>query len=335
MEVTEHAFLQIHDASSVGHARRAAVALAEELEFAAPEIGRVGIVVTEAATNLVKHGGGGELLLRTVGSSQKRGIALLALDRGPGFTNLADAMRDGFSSAGTPGTGLGAIRRLSTLFDVYSVPGAGAALMAAVWPGASPANLPGPLASGINVAYPGEHVSGDAWALATAPERTLILLSDGLGHGTLAAAASEAAVRTFRERVALRPTEILEHVHERLRPTRGAAVAVTEIDTRLGVVHFAGIGNIGGTILAEERTWSLVSHHGTAGHDARRIQEFSYPWPSGATLVLHSDGLVSHWTLDRHPGLAARHPMLTAGILYRDFRRGRDDTTVVVLRQAA
>ena len=78
-----------------------------------------------------------------------------------------------------------------------------------------------------------------------------------------------------------------------------------------------------------------MSHHGTAGHDVRRIQEFSYPWSRGATLVLHSDGLISHWTFDRHPGLAARHPMLVAGILYRDFRRGRDDTSVVVLREAA
>jgi anti-sigma regulatory factor (Ser/Thr protein kinase) len=334
MEVTEHALLEIRDASGAGHARRAAADLAQGLGFSSAEMGRLGIVVTEVATNLVKHGGGGELLLRTLGSNRTRGVGLLALDHGPGFANLAEAMRDGFSSAGTPGTGLGAIRRLSTLFDVYSVPGAGAALAATLWSGTPPAHAPGPLAGGINVPYPGERVSGDAWALETSPERTLILMSDGLGHGVLAAAASEVAVTIFRQRVGLRPTEILEHVNEALRPTRGAAVAITEIDSRRGVIRFAGIGNIAGTILADGRSWNLVSHHGTAGHDVRRIQEFSYPWPAGATLVLHSDGLASHWTFDRHPGLAARHPMLIAGILYRDFRRGRDDTTVVVLREA-
>ncbi|HKA28425.1 MAG TPA: ATP-binding SpoIIE family protein phosphatase [Candidatus Binatia bacterium] len=335
MEVTEHALLEIRDTSSAGHARRMAVDLAEDIGFPEAEIGRLGIVVTEAATNLVKHGGGGELLLRTLGSNGTRGIGLLALDRGPGFANLAEAMRDGFSSAGTPGTGLGAIRRLSTMFDIYSIPGAGAALMATVWPGTPPAQAPGLLASGINVAYPGEQVSGDAWALRITPERTVVFVSDGLGHGAIAAAASEAAIGIFRERAGLRPPEILEYVHEGLRPTRGAAVAITEIDRGQGVIRFAGIGNIAGTILLEGRTWSLVSHHGTAGHDVRRIQEFSYPWPSGATLVLHSDGLVSHWTLDHHPGLATRHPMLVAGILYRDFCRGRDDTTVVVLREAS
>jgi hypothetical protein len=264
-----------------------------------------------------------------------RGIGLLALDRGPGFSNLAEAMRDGFSSAGTPGTGLGAIRRLSTLFDIYSVPGGGTALVATVWPGTPPATRPGPLASGINVPYPGERVSGDAWALETTPERTLVLVSDGLGHGAQAAAASEAAVAIFRQRASRQPAEILEAVHDALRPTRGAAVAIAEVGIGRDVVRFAGIGNIAGTVLSDGRTWSLVSHHGTAGHDVRRVQEFSYPWPPGASLVLHSDGLVSHWTLDQYPGLAARHPMLVAGILYRDFRRGRDDTTVVVLREGA
>jgi anti-sigma regulatory factor (Ser/Thr protein kinase) len=334
MEVTEHALLGVHDTSGAGHARRTAADLAQDLGFSTEDVGRLGIIVTEAATNLVKHGGGGELLLRTLDADGARGIGLLALDRGLGFANLADAMRDGFSSAGTPGTGLGAIRRLSSLFDIYSVPGAGTALMATLWPARPPAEGP-PLASGINVAYPGERVSGDAWALETTADRTVIFMSDGLGHGAAAAAASEVAVTIFRQRIGLRPPEILQHVHEGLRPTRGAAVAVTETDSRRGVIHFAGIGNIAGTVLAEGRTWSLVSHHGTAGHDVRRIQEFSYPWPRGATLVLHSDGLTSHWTFDRHPGLAARHPMLVAGILYRDFRRGRDDTSVVVLREAA
>ena len=111
--------------------------------------------MTEAATNLVKHGGGGELLLRTLGNDGTRGVGVLALDRGPGFGNLAEAMRDGFSTAGTPGTGLGAIRRLSTLFDIYSLPGAGAALWPPSGRAVPPATAPGPLVGGINVAVSG------------------------------------------------------------------------------------------------------------------------------------------------------------------------------------
>jgi len=335
MEVTEHTRLEIRDASAAGQARRTAVDLARRLGFSDAEAGRLAIVVTEAATNLVKHAGGGEMLLRSFGSDgTTRGIGLLALDRGPGFDNLADAIRDGWSTGGTPGTGIGAIRRLSTLFDIYSVRGAGAALAAALWSGTAPSEGTGSLASGVNVACPGETVSGDAWALDVSSSRTLVLLSDGLGHGADAAAASETAVGIFRRRTDSHPGEIVEHVHQGLRATRGAAVAVAELDPRHRVIRFAGLGNIAGTILSAGTTRSVMSHHGTAGHDTHRIQELTYAWPVGATLVLHSDGLTSRWTLDHHPGLITRHPMLVSGVLYRDFRRGRDDTTVVVVREA-
>ena len=65
------------------------------------------------------------------------------------------------------------------------------------------------------------------------------------------------------------------------------------------------------------------------------IQEFSYPWPEGAIVVLHSDGITSRWDLNAYPGLARCHPMLTAGVLYRDGLRGRDDAAVLVVREAA
>src|SRR5262249_52752766 len=215
---------------------------------------------------------------------------------------------------------------LSTLFDVYSTQGAGTALVATLWPASAP-RADGMLTGGINVSYPGEPVSGDAWALASTSGRSMVLVSDGLGHGAEAADASAAAVATFRRHAALPPADIVQRVHETLRATRGAAVAVAEIDPARRQLRFAGLGNIGGTIVDEGRTRSLVSQHGTAGHDARTIQEFTYSWRAGALLVLHSDGLISHWTLDRYPGLARRHPMLVAGVLYRDFRRGRADAS--------
>jgi serine phosphatase RsbU (regulator of sigma subunit) len=188
---------------------------------------------------------------------------------------------------------------------------------------------------GVNVPYPGEPVSGDAWATRETPGTTLLMVADGLGHGTNAAAASRAAVEAFRSERGAAPAESLERIHLALRATRGAAVAVAAVDREKGLVRFAGIGNVSGTIVSGETTRSVVSHHGTAGGAARRIQEFTYPWNGGDILVLHSDGLGSHWTLAGYPGLAQRHPALIAGVLYRDHRRGRDDTTVVVVREAA
>jgi hypothetical protein len=64
----------------------------------------------------------------------------------------------------------------------------------------------------------------------------------------------------------------------------------------------------------------------------RRLQEFTYEWPPSSLIILHSDGLTTHWALDRYAGLASRRPDVIAGVLYRDFRRVRDDATVVVAR---
>jgi hypothetical protein len=162
----------------------------------------------------------------------------------------------------------------------------------------------------------------------------MLLVADGLGHGPQAHAAAREAVRLFQESHRSGPAAVLEDLHAGLRVTRGAAVGIAGIDLARSVVRYAGVGNIGGTILSRGTTRSLVSHNGITGHAARRIAEFSYPFPDGALLVLHSDGLSGHWSLDPYPGLTERHPALVAGVLYRDFRRGRDDVAVVVARAA-
>jgi anti-sigma regulatory factor (Ser/Thr protein kinase) len=335
MEVTEYALLRVGDGTAVGEARRTAGELASSLGLDATDAGRVALVVTEIATNVVKHAGEGELLVRGLRSAEATGVGVVALDRGPGIANVSEALRDGHSTRGTSGTGLGAIARIATRFEIFSEPGRGTAVLAQVWSAETkPASEPMEI-GGVSVPYPGEIVSGDAWATRETPGTTLLMVADGLGHGTHAAAASRAAVDAFRLDRGAAPAEALERIHHALRPTRGAAVAVAAVDREKGLVRFAGIGNIAGTIVSGEKTRSVVSHHGTAGGAARRIQEFTYPWNGGDLLVLHSDGLTSRWTLAAYPGLAQRHPALIAGVLYRDHRRGRDDTTVVVLREAA
>jgi hypothetical protein len=76
----------------------------------------------------------------------------------------------------------------------------------------------------------------------------------------------------------------------------------------------------------------MVSMNGTLGHSVGRIQHFSYPWGKTSALIMHSDGLATRWNMDQYPGLAARHPALLAGVLYRDFCRRRDDVTILVSR---
>jgi len=324
----------ILDASQPGEVRRAAAALASAHAFSETAAGHVALVVTEAATNLVKHAGGGEILLRPIVEGEEAVIEILALDKGGGMRNVAECQRDGYSTTGGPGTGLGSIWRLSTFSDLYSQPGRGTVMLARVSHRLNgPAVRPhGALIGGISVAMAGEAVCGDAWDSVTRGSDTMLTVVDGLGHGPSAAEATELAVRAFQTNATRSPREVLEAMHASLRGTRGAAAGVARLDGERQQLTYAGVGNISGSVMAGGSTRRLVSYNGIVGQVFSTHQEFAYPWPPGALLVLHSDGITTHWRLDAYPGLEQRHPSLIAGVLYRDFTRGRDDATVVVAK---
>jgi anti-sigma regulatory factor (Ser/Thr protein kinase) len=320
----------VSDPSGVGEVRRAAEALSARWGLQDAHRGQAALVATEMATNLVKHAGHGQILLRGLLQAERPAIELLALDRGPGIPNLAQSLKDGTSTRGTPGTGLGAIRRASTAFDVFSS-SQGTAVLARV--GGEPSEpAQGWDWGAVAVAKAGETVPGDSWAVAEGEGVVRLLVADGLGHGPDAATAAEAARSTFLERAGRSLTALLEDCHRAMRPTRGAAVAVAEVDRVRREVRYAGVGNIAATLWSPAGTRSLVSLNGTLGHGHVRLREFSYPWMPQSLLILASDGLRTHWALDAYAGLAARSPALVAGVLYRDQSRGSDDVTVVALR---
>jgi anti-sigma regulatory factor (Ser/Thr protein kinase) len=333
MEVTERRVIALDDGSRPGEVRRAASVLASRVGADESDAGRVALIATEAATNAVKHARDGEMLLYGARRADGWTVGMVAVDRGPGMRDVTACLRDGQSTAGSPGTGLGAIRRLASTFDVHSSP-AGTVVLAEVRVG--PRVGSAAFEAGIlRVPRPGENECGDDSAIAaTADGKCAVLLVDGLGHGVSAAEAAEEATRLFRARPLGGPEAILAMLHDGLRSTRGAAAAVAEIDPRRPQVRFAGVGNIAGTLYMDGTTRRMVSHHGTLGHLASRIHGFSYPWSRDAVMVLHSDGLSARCELGAYPGLAGRHPMLIASVLYRDFARRTDDASVVVLREA-
>lgn len=289
-------------------------------------------MVTEIARNLIQHGQGGILLLKSIEHNSAIGIEVLSLDKGRGMVDIDECLQDGFSTAGTLGNGLGAIRRLSGLFEIYSIPNEGTVLLAHLWSDSTPHPPEKTLEIGV-ICLPkrGEDVSGDAWAYQVDGCRSLLLVADGLGHGPAAATAAAKAVRIFQEQYRS-PGEIVQAAHAALRSTRGAALAIAEIDFEQQFVRFAGIGNIAASIFSLTDRYHLVSHNGIVGHEIRKIQEFSYPWSANGLLIMHSDGLDTKWHLNRYPGLSQKHPSLIAGVLYRDFNRERDDVTVLVAK---
>jgi anti-sigma regulatory factor (Ser/Thr protein kinase) len=314
----------IGDASAIGEARRDAQRLASRLNLDATVAGRIGVVVTELATNVFRHGGGGELMLQALPGESGAVFEVLAVDRGPGMDSIEQCLKDGYSSGGrTPGTGLGAVKRLSAEFDIHSQTGRGTVVMARI--GGATRRL-----GAVCTPKQGESECGDAWRLAFDGEHTsALIVIDGLGHGPSAASAAQKAADCFVAQPFDTPARQLERAHEALAGSRGAAVACA-VWNRAAALAYAGIGNIAGRVFAPQTTQGLVSHNGTLGFQFRRVQQFEYTFGSGALLVMHSDGLSARWDLDEHPGLRQRHPAVIAATLHRDHARGRDDSTVVV-----
>lgn len=327
--------IEVREQSQVAEARRVAVATARAQGFGEEDASRVAIVASELATNLLKHGGGGELLVGSHDDRTGSGVELLALDKGLGMADVDASSRDGHSTAGSYGNGLGAIKRGSHFSDVYSRPGVGTAVLARLQIGVPPTDGEPPVANygAVSVAMRGEEACGDAWCRHALPDGLMLMVADGLGHGPFAADASHAAVRSFHQTLGAAPAEMLTAMHSALRPTRGAAVAIAQVDYAECRVQFAGVGNIAATIVnVDGRVQRMVSTNGTVGHVAKHIRGFTYPLEGRPLVVLASDGLGTGWRLDDYPGLASRHPSLIAGVLYRDHNRGRDDVTVLVAR---
>jgi anti-sigma regulatory factor (Ser/Thr protein kinase) len=323
-------FLQVSDPSQVSEARRRVCHYATSVGLPQEYIDRAAIVVTELATNLVKHAGGGHIHARQFEDAGGTGLELLALDRGPGMTDVGRCMEDGYSTAGSPGTGLGAIQRLTNEVRIYSRPAQGSAVLARI-----PIRASGGSGVALGAAlapYPGEQVCGDAWSFVASSCGPTMVLADGSGHGVEAARAAEIGLRSFADNANGSCEAIVEAMHLALGPTRGAAVAVARIDTAAHVVRFVGVGNIGALLVHADGTRHMVSHNGVAGHVAPRIREFVHEYSRNPLVILYSDGVATRWDLASYPGLALQHPSLIAGVLLRDHRRGRDDASVVAMR---
>lgn len=336
-----HLSFEVHEVSQVGEARRAAVQLAETLGFDDVAAGRVALVATELGNNLVRHAQKGRLLVGAVQGDEGQGLVeVLSLDHGPGIGNVAACMADGYSTGGTPGSGLGAVRRLSCEFDLFSSSPAGTVIMSRI---AAKEGRGGALADhgqvlhfefgALALAAPGETVCGDAWAVVQDGQRAALIVADGLGHGPEAAEASQAAVTAFKVTPFGSPGQVVERMHGVMRSTRGAAVLVAQLNLDDSTVLFSGAGNICGRLISGVSDKSLASQHGTVGVQIRHLQDMTQTWPDHALLVLHSDGLTTRWDLDSAKGILQHHPTVVAGWLLRDHSRGRDDATVVVLKR--
>jgi hypothetical protein len=298
----------------------------------------LAIVVTEAATNILRHARRGTIVFRGLTAGTTPAVEMLALDKGPGIPDVTRAMNDGYSTSGTAGVGLGAMQRLSQQFEMHSLRKIGTAVLARV--GHAPhsdrtpsAPSPDDRIGAVCVALRGESECGDAWQVRIARQRILVLLVDGLGHGPDAATAAAKATAMFPQWTGDSPGHVLPAFDGALRGTRGAALSLAVVDDRAGTLQFAGVGNVDGRVITKDATEYLVPQNGIVGHTMPAPHAISVAWPAGARLVMYSDGINSRWRMIAYPGLSRAHPALAAGVIYRDFASARDDATILVLDQ--
>jgi anti-sigma regulatory factor (Ser/Thr protein kinase) len=327
-----HKAFPIDDPSRVGEARRYAAKAVAPLSWTEEDTGRLALVITELGTNLQRHARNGRLLIAVRPDASE--MEIISIDDGPGIGNLPLAMRDGQSSGSTPGTGLGAVKRLADSFDIHSAVPAGTISVACVRKRGAPAR---PAATSLQIGaiclpVPGESVCGDAWAAAVDDDRCVLMMADGLGHGPEAAKASQAALAAFAANPAADLRDIVQRTHVELQTTRGAALCVASVDSGATALTYSGAGNIAGRVLSGVFDKSIATQHGTAGAQIRRPEQTLVDIPEHALLILHSDGIETRWKSELLWPVLRRSPTIVAALLLRDHTRHRDDATVVVLR---
>lgn len=315
----------IDNASQVAVARRTAQELAARAGLGEVRRGQVEIAAVELANNLHRYAQRGRLLLNAF--VDESAVEVLAIDYGPGMANPAECLRDGYTTGTTPGVGLGAVKRLSQEFSIYSQLGKGT-ILSARFSAQAAAHLPGVICT----ALAGESFCGDRWAERSIGEQRLLLLVDGLGHGLYASQAAELAVEVFLTIETASPTEIVDTMHQALRSTRGAAALVLAVDPARRRISTCGVGNISAALHRSGTSQHIVSHNGTLGHQMRRAAGFEYEYQAGDLLTVHSDGISTRWKLADYPQITSASESIIAAAIYRDYARGRDDATVLVRR---
>ena len=327
--------IEVGHQSDVGKARRAARAMTEILGFGPEACEEVALALVELATNLIKHARGGTLTLTPLAEGARVGLQIEALDRGPGIVDIERALTDGFSTAGSLGTGLGAVNRLMDEFDIVSSRTAGTRIVCRKWLRRHPESVrPCPFAFGVATRpRPGCDVNGDEFVIKQWAECALVGIIDGLGHGQFAHRAAQTARHYVENHFDLPLGQIFRGVDRACRATRGAVMALACFDWGQGRLTFASGGNIEVRVFPSSKSFHFLVRRGIPGLNAPQAVVAEHPWPLENVMVLHSDGLSTHWRWRSFPDLADKPVTVAAQALLRALAKDQDDATVIVVRK--
>lgn len=302
--------------------------------FSETRTAEIDIVVSEMTSNLIKHATKGELLYRLSKEDDKQLFEVICIDNGAGIKDLSHSMKDGVSTKATLGQGIGSITRLSNISQFYSLVNWGTIVYSAFYNGIdySPAKK-NVLVRCLNVAKPGEHVSGDGAWVKLFKDKTLIFAGDGLGHGQHAKDAVDKAISTFKESMSGDPSEIIREINKSVKSTRGLVATIATLDHQLKTIEICGIGNVSMRLQRGLEYKNYICNNGIIGFNIpTRLENSNNELEKFQQLIFCSDGIKTRWDLVKYPGLLKYDPMIAAAILYKDHGRQNDDMTTLIVK---
>lgn len=305
-------------------------------KFTETHTGKIDIIVSEITSNLIKHAGSGELLFRIYNDDDSATVfEIISIDNGPGIADTARMMRDGVSSAGTLGNGLGAIGRLSEVAQLYSIPGWGTVLyvMVSTRKKAALRKKSALEIRALCVNKPREVVCGDGYRVKATGSDVSILFGDGLGHGPKAKEAMDRASDFFLASATSDPVEIIQLMHENIRRTRGLVATVAIFDLASNDWKVCGVGNILTKVYSGIQFRDYVPYNGTIGMNLPSSMSASVlAAEANQYLIMSSDGIQSRWDINRYPSIRRYDNIVLAAAIYKDFTRGNDDASVFIAK---
>ncbi len=337
MSQLEPRVVPVRHAGDVIAAQHAARELARTIGFRDLECEQIALAASELATNLVRHANGGILKMYDVEAGDRHGMAVETEDQGPGIVQPERALADGFSTAGGLGLGLGTVHRIMDELEFSARPSGGLKVSGRRWVRPSTAGVfPQQLVFGVATrARRHELENGDAFVLRRWAGGALAGVIDGLGHGEHAERAAQAARAYIEDHFDQPIASLFAGVAVVCRRTRGVVMALARFDLEAGTVDVASVGNVEVRFLGGPPGRNLVVRRGILGVNAPRPVVNAHAWTGDMTLVLHSDGLHSHWSAEALGRISWAEPADAAHTLLEEFGKDDDDATVVVVRSAA
>ncbi len=330
-------FLSVVDDASVAVAREAVREAASERGFSAVAIGELAIVVSELATNQIRHARSGRIALRSIARDGVAGLEILAVDRGPGIEDPTEALRGEPRITGSLGTGLSSVLRMTDEvdFDVRLREGTCVAARKFVEPVRRRREV-----AIFGRPFEDESRSGDDALVLRDDHRLLVAVADGLGHGAAAREASSGAISVLRatgaERVARDPGAVFDESHRALEGTRGTVLSIAAIDEEASELTHAAIGNVVTHVVGVDGSRAFGGPSFVLGMRGAQVlgraRPEHHPLRARDVVILFSDGLSSRARLERGDDVLHDHPLLIAHRLVRAFGRETDDVTVAVAR---